>query len=133
MIVSDVGDISQRTLVKEALTRNWYPDWLINSTQPKDTNILDTPILDQTSNNTPDPSVTQVEATVESGENSTDGAVVDSLNLSKRKFPIVMPYIRGVAEQLRIVFKQYDVPAYFKPSNTIKQHLVWPNDKILKE
>ncbi len=38
-----------------------------------------------------------------------------------------------MAEQLRIVFKQYDVPAYFKPSNTINQLLVWSKDKILKE
>ncbi len=53
--------------------------------------------------------------------------------LPKRKFPAVVPYIRGVAEQLRRVFKHYDVPAYFKPSNTIKQHLLWPKDKILKE
>ncbi len=120
-IVCDVGDKeSDRTHVKEALTRNGYPDWLINSTQPKDTDILDTPILDQTSNDTPDPSVTQTEATVESGENSTDGAVVASLNPPKRKFPVCMPYIRGVAEQLRKAFKHYDVPAYFKPSNTIK-------------
>ncbi len=128
-IVSDAGDKeSERTHVKEALTRNGHPDWLINSTQPKDTDILD-----QTSNDTLDPSVTQADATVESGENSTDCAVVASLNPPKRKFPVVVPYIRGVAEQLRRVFKDYDVPAYFKPSNTIKQLLVWPKDKILNE
>ncbi len=85
------------------------------------------------SNDTPDPSVTQTEVTVKSGENSTDGAVVASLAPPKRKFPVVMPYIRRVAEQLRRVFKHYDVPAYFKPSNSIKQLLVRPKDKILKE
>ncbi len=36
-------------------------------------------------------------------------------------------------EKLRRVFKQYDLPAYVKPSNTIKQLLVQPKDKILKE
>ncbi len=56
-----------------------------------------------------------------------------SLNPPKRKFSVVVPYVRGVAEQLRRVFKHYDVPAYFKPSNTIKLLLVWPKDKILKE
>ncbi len=101
-IVSDVGDKeNERTHVKEALMRNEYPDWLINSTQSKDTDILDTPILDQTSNDTPDPTETQTETTVESGENSTDDAVVASLNPPKRKFPVVVPYIRGVVEQLR--------------------------------
>ncbi len=94
---------------------------------------MDTDILDQTSNDTLDPSVTQVEAPVESGENTMDGAVVASLNSPKWKFPVVVPYIKGVAEQLRRVFKQYDVPAYFKPSNTLKQLLVQPKDKILKE
>ncbi len=48
MIVSDVGDKeSDRTYVKEALARHGYPDWLINSTQS-----MDTDILDQTSNDT---------------------------------------------------------------------------------
>ncbi len=55
-----------------------------------DTDILDTPIHDQTSNDTPDPSVTQTGATVESGENATDGAVVASLN----------PLLRGNSPQL---------------------------------
>ncbi len=59
--------------------------------------------------------------------------MVASLNPFKRKFPLVVPYIRRVVEQLRRVFKHYDIPAYFKPSNTIKQLLVWPKDKILKE
>ncbi len=132
-IVSDVGDKErERTHVKEALARNGYPDWLINSTQSGNTDILDPPILDQTSNDTLDLSVAQVEAPVESGENSTDDAVVASLNPPKRKFPVFVPYIR-VLEQLRKIFKHYDVPAYFKPSNTIKQLLVRPKDKILKE
>ncbi len=90
-IVSDIGDKeSKRTHVKEALARNGYPDWLINSTQSMDTNILDPPppILDHTSNDTLDPSVTQVEAPVESAENIMDGAVVASMDPPKRKFSI---------------------------------------------
>ncbi len=61
--------------------------------------------------------------------------MVASLNPPKGKFPVVVPYIRGVTEQLRRVFKHYDVSAYCKPSNTIKHLLVQPNykDKILKE
>ncbi len=47
IVVSDAGDKeSERTHVKEALVINGFADWLINSTQPNDTDILDTPILD---------------------------------------------------------------------------------------
>ena len=47
--------------------------------------------------------------------------------------PVVLPYIQGVVEQSRRVFKQYDVLAYFKPLDTLHQSLVRPKDKILKE
>ncbi len=43
-IVSDVGDKeSERTHVKEALARNGFLDWLINSTHSMNTDILDPP------------------------------------------------------------------------------------------
>ncbi len=78
-IVSDVGDKeSERIHVKEALTRNGYRNWVINSTQSMDINILDPSILDQTSNDTLDPSAALVDAPVKSGENSMDGAVLPS-------------------------------------------------------
>ncbi len=126
MIVSDAGDKeSERTHVKEALARNGYANWLINSTQPNDTDILDTPILDQTSNDTPDPALTQTEATVESVENSTDGTVVTSLNPLKRKFPVFVHYIRGVAEQLKRVFKHYAVPTYVNPLTPNILHMTY--------
>ena len=41
--------------------------------------------------------------------------------------------IKGVSEQLRGVYKQFGIPAYFKPSNTLRQLLVRRMDKILKE
>ena len=43
----------------------------------------------------------------------------------------MLPHIRGVLEQIRKVFKQYD--AYFKPMYTVCQLLVRPKDKMLKE
>ena len=50
-----------------------------------------------------------------------------------KKSPEVLPYIKGVSEQIRRVFKQYDVPAYFKPMNSLRQLLVRPKYKILNE
>ena len=41
--------------------------------------------------------------------------------------------MRGVSEQLRRVFGGYGVPAYFKPTNTLRQMLVRPKDPLKKE
>ena len=38
-----------------------------------------------------------------------------------------------MSEQIRRVFTQYEVPAYFKPMNTLHQVFVRPKDKILNE
>ncbi len=41
----------------------------------------------------------------------------------KSKFPLVIPYIKGVSEELKRLFKSYEVPMYFKPTNTLRQLL----------
>ncbi len=51
----------------------------------------------------------------------------------KRKFTVVIPYIKGVSEELRRLFKRYEVHMYFKPTNTLRQLLVRPKDKLTKE
>ncbi len=51
----------------------------------------------------------------------------------KRKFPVVIPYIKGVSEELRRLIKRYEVPMYFKPTNTLRQILVRSIDKLKKE
>ena len=43
-----------------------------------------------------------------------------------------MPYVKGVSQQLRRVFKSYNIWAYFMPSNTLWQLLIYPNDKVDK-
>ena len=48
-------------------------------------------------------------------------------------FTVVLPYIKGVSEQIRRVFKQYDVLAYFNPVNTLRQLLLRLKDDILNE
>ena len=52
--------------------------------------------------------------------------------VSKMKYPVVLPYIKGVWEQLRRVFRSFDVPTYFKLSNTLRQLLAHPKDKVDK-
>ncbi len=51
----------------------------------------------------------------------------------KMKFLVVIPYIKGVSEELRRLFKRYEVAMYFKPTNTLRQLLVSPKDKLKKE
>ena len=38
-----------------------------------------------------------------------------------------------MSEELRRAFTQYEIPSYVKPYNTIRQLLVKPKDKVLKE
>ena len=45
---------------------------------------------------------------------------------------VVLPYVRGISEKLRRVFRSFDIAAYFKLTNTLWQLLVWPTDKVEK-
>ena len=45
---------------------------------------------------------------------------------------MVLPCVREVSEQLRRVFRSFDILAYFKPTNTLWQLLVRPKDKVEK-
>ena len=49
--------------------------------------------------------------------------------VKKRKHPVVLPYIKGVSEQLRIVFRSYEIHTCFKRSYTLHQLLECPKDK----
>ena len=42
---------------------------------------------------------------------------------------VSLPYVSGVAEKLKRVYGQYNIPVYFKPGNTLRQKLVHPKDK----
>ena len=39
-------------------------------------------------------------------------------------------YIRGISEQLKMVFRSFDIPVYCKPTNTLWQLLVHPKDNV---
>jgi len=47
-----------------------------------------------------------------------------------KKRGISIPYVSGLSEKLQRIFRQHDVPVYFKPGNTLRQKLVHPKDKM---
>ena len=49
------------------------------------------------------------------------------------KIPVVIPYIKGFSQQLRLVFGRYIVAIYFRPTNTLRQLLVKPKAQVSKE
>ena len=54
-------------------------------------------------------------------------------NKEKSKGHIIIPYIHGLSERLRRVFKQHHIGTTFKPVNKISQMIVHPKDKIKTE
>ena len=90
--------------MKQALSMNSYPQWI--PTEPSSTTSVS---IDDTSDDT---------------------RLIHKKPTSKKPSE-VLSYIRS--EQIRRVFKQYEVPAYFKPMNTIHQLLIRPKGKIMKK
>ena len=43
-----------------------------------------------------------------------------------------MAHVSGISEQLRRLFRSFDIPVYFKLTNTLQQLLVWPMVKLEK-
>ena len=66
-------------------------------------------------------------ASILSSDTSNDGQDTVKDTTTKKptckKSPVVLHFIKGVSEQIRRLFKQYDLSAYFKPIDTLSQSL----------
>ena len=51
----------------------------------------------------------------------------------KPKGYVVLPYVKGVSERLKRVFKKNDINLYHKAGTTLRQLLVHPKDKLEKQ
>lgn len=45
---------------------------------------------------------------------------------------VAFPYVTGVSENLRRIFNHHRIPVHLKPSNTLRQKQVHPEDKTQK-
>nr|XP_054759677.1 uncharacterized protein LOC129265754 [Lytechinus pictus] len=50
-----------------------------------------------------------------------------------RRFGVSVPYVSGLSEKIRRILSSYRIPVYFKPTNTLRQKLVHPKDKVPKD
>ena len=93
--------------LRGALKCNGYPDWILQELGEDNTH--------------------------DEEKEATSEVMVTSDKERKKKIPVVIPYIKGFSEQIRRVFGKYGFPAYFKPTNTLRQLLVKPKDPVSKE
>ena len=108
-IVSDERDQEEeKSHVKKALTMNGYRDWLVNSIP------------------TIQPSLESM-FSVSSDDTSDDVRENEIDTTTKKPTRKKSPYVEGVSEQFRKVFKQHGVPAYFKSINTLRELLARPS------
>ena len=104
-IVSDLGERNDELKhVRMALGYNGYPDWILAETREEVKEIR-------------------------REEELTSGAKREKM----KKRPVSISYIRGFSEELKRIFGGFGVPAYFKPSNTLRQLLVHPKDPVGKD
>ena len=94
---------------------NNYSDWIIDEPLARQ---VETPGLEALA--TPEP--------IQEKEKRRDKTVKGKT----KKFPVVIPYVKRASENLRRVFYRYGVPYSSTPSNTLRQLLVLPKDKIQK-
>ena len=106
--------------VRGALSINGYPDWILSDKRGGEEEVVETGV--ETVSVSTEPSVQDIPVT------TTEGG-----KKKRKKFPVILPYVKGMSEELRRVFGKFEVPAYFKPTNTLRQLLVRPKDPVVKE
>ena len=52
---------------------------------------------------------------------------------TQHRTSVSIPFIKGLTEPVKRIFKQYGIQTYVKPTNTLRQLLCHPKDKAKKE
>ena len=121
--MSDPKDLVEKTRIKQALRWNGYPAWLLEG--------ADTPPpvqpAEEVEENSLDPAPPQLRPKGPAETTVVDLPVPEK---TKKGYPVVIPYVKGLSEQVRRVMRGYEVKVYFKPTNTLRQILMWLKDKV---
>ena len=48
----------------------------------------------------------------------------------RKRRGVSVPHVAGLSEKIQRIFSKHEIPVYFKPTNTLRQKLVHPKDKI---
>ena len=59
--------------------------------------------------------------------------MVPGTDKAKKKYPVVIPYMKDVSDQIRMMMKGYGIQVYLRLTNTLRQILVITKDKVVKE
>ena len=90
----------------------------------------DQPVEEVVEDNPPDPAPDQAGPSARTETTTVDPPDLDK---TKKRYPVVIPYLKRVSKQVRKVMEGYGLKVYFKPTNMLRQILVQPNDKVIKE
>jgi hypothetical protein len=124
-IVSKEEDkVTEKEHIRSALRLNGYPDWITKDVATPAQAILEEEV---------DATLGAEGVGTVAGDPQPGDPPPAEPNPQKRRRPIVIPYVKGFSEEYRRILKGYETPVYFKPTNTLRQLLVRPKDKIIKE
>ena len=70
---------------------------------------------------------------METQPNTVDNTPETEKKESTRKCSVALPYVKGLSEELRRVFRDYGCNAFHKPRNTLRQLLCAPKDPAKNE
>ena len=124
--MSDPKDLEEKSHIKQSLCWNSYLALLLEGA---DMPPADQPADEEVEENSLDPAPHQGGPSVPAETIAVEPPVLDKV----KSYPVVIPYVKGVSEQVRRVMKGYGVKVYFKPTNTLRQILVRPKDKVIRE
>ena len=113
--MSDPKDLEEeKAHIKQALCWNGYPVWLLEGA---DMPPLDQPTDKAVEENSLDPAPNQGGPSDPVETTAVEPPVLDK---TKKSYPVVISYVKGVSEQVRKVMRGYGVKVYFKPTNTLR-------------
>jgi len=103
VVTEDEDKIHEENHIRAALGNCGYPDWAIDRVK------------------------TQIQTKSASSQNQSSKK--DQNKENKSRGMVVIPYVSGLSERVRRIFKKHNVESAMRPHQTLKKLLVHPKDK----